>query len=78
MSLMDYNTSHELTSNSIPFYALLMAAMRCADNVNLERLKRAFPDIHDELLKRYNSPGGILPFERDFQAFEAPVKGGGQ
>jgi hypothetical protein len=42
------------------FYTLLMAAMRCADTDNLWKLIQAFPDVWDELQKRYNAPGGAL------------------
>ncbi len=37
--------------------------MRRADTTNLERLKLAFPEVGDELQKRYNAPSGLLPSE---------------
>jgi hypothetical protein len=42
------------------FYAIVMLAMRRADTDNLERLKTVFPEIHKELVARYNAPGGCL------------------
>ena len=74
MSLHDYETSARLERQGVAFYALVMAAMRRADSSNLDRLRRAFPEVHEELRNRYNAPGGLLPFERDFDAFEAARK----
>ena len=45
------------------FYTLIMAAMREADTDNLEKLRQAFPDVHAELVARYNAPGGKLEGE---------------
>ena len=59
MSLYDYKMSIKLSD--APFYGLIMAAMRGADTNNLEKLKRDFPDIWDELYERYHAPGGMLP-----------------
>jgi len=72
MSLHDYKVSLELERSGVPFYALVMAAMRRADTDNLRKLQRAFPEAWDELQKRYDSPGGMLWSERDWAAFEAP------
>lgn len=58
MSLTDYRASIILEEE--PFYALVMAVMRKADNVNLEKMKAAFPDTWNELQKRYNAPAGCL------------------
>lgn len=63
MSLIDYKASQLISREDPPFYALIMAAMRKADNVNLERLQYAFPETWTELEKRYNAPGGLLPGE---------------
>ena len=60
MSLFDYKLSQALYDHDLPFYALLMAAMRRADPVNLQRLRSAFPDVWTELQARYNAPGGLL------------------
>jgi len=59
MSLLDYQQSKDLAYDN-EFYALLMAAMREADDNNLMRLRAVFPEIWDELQARYNAPGGIL------------------
>ena len=61
MSLYDYQRSQKITNE--PFYALIMAAMRQADDLNLETLKDGFPDIYKELEARYNAPDGVLPGE---------------
>jgi hypothetical protein len=63
MSHYDYECSKEILSDDPPFYALIMAAMRKADNHNLARLRDVFPGIWDELQQRYNAPGGLLPAE---------------
>jgi hypothetical protein len=64
LSHYDYEISKLISSHDHPFYALIMAAMRQADSDNMELLKRAFPAVHEELARRYNAPGGILPEER--------------
>lgn len=43
------------------FYGLLMAAMRRADSTNAAKLRRAFPEVWDDLQARYEAPAGILP-----------------
>jgi hypothetical protein len=63
MSRFDYECSLEIARYDFPFYALIMAAMRQADTVNLECLKEAWPEIWRELNARYHAPGGILPEE---------------
>lgn len=61
MSLYDYEISQRLSKEDIPFYGLIMAAMRRADTDNIEKLKIAFPEVWDELLRRYHAPAGVLP-----------------
>lgn len=63
MSYFDYQASHQLDIDDVPFYALIMAAMRRADTDNLEKLKEAFPETWVELDARYHAPGGRLPNE---------------
>jgi hypothetical protein len=58
-----YKRAQELEGDD--FYGLIMAAMMGADNNNLAKLRRAWPEIHGELVARYNAPGGLLPGERD-------------
>jgi hypothetical protein len=61
MSLHEYAISRELAERDLPFFALVMAAMRRADTVNAERLRAAFPDVWAELQARYDAPGARLP-----------------
>jgi len=49
-----------------PFYGLIMAAMLRADTENMEKLRAAFPDVHEELDKRYWAPGGIIEGDPDY------------
>lgn len=65
MSLYDYKESQQISRTNPAFYALIMAAFRCADTVNAEKLKRAFPEVFEEMKKRYDAPGGVLPFEAE-------------
>lgn len=63
MSRFDYEKSRDLVAEGYPFYAIVMAAMRQADPRNVARLRQAFPETWDELERRYNAPGGLLPGE---------------
>ncbi len=60
MTLHEYRASQELSRTGVNFYALIMAAMRGADSVNLPKLKAAWPEVWNELQARYNAPGGII------------------
>lgn len=60
MSHFDYLTSRAIEGEGHPFYALIMAAYRQADSDNQRKLFRAFPDVVEELISRYNAPGGVL------------------
>lgn len=60
MSRYDYEISKQISGNGLPFYALIMAAMRQADTPNTRKLIDAWPEVYDELQARYNTPGGIL------------------
>jgi len=60
MSLIDYEVSKELERQDVPFYGLIMAAMRRADTDNLNALRAFWPAVWDELQARYNAPGGAL------------------
>ena len=64
MSLYDYRESQKIDSKRYGFYALIMAAMRNADDINLNNLRKIFPDVHAELAERYNSPGGLLSSDK--------------
>jgi hypothetical protein len=65
MKLHEYKQSEDIAQKGYQFYALIMAAMRQADNVNLARLRGAFPKVYYELNARYMSPGGVLEEERE-------------
>lgn len=62
MSLYDYKESQQV--GDIGFYALIMAAMRKADDVNLVGLSLMWPEVYTELQERYNAPGGILSTDK--------------
>lgn len=63
MSLYDYEKSRDINLKDYSFAALIMGAMRKADDINLAKLEASFPDILNELKERYNSPGGKLEGE---------------
>jgi hypothetical protein len=66
LGLHAYHCSLKLgKSANQPFYALIAAAMRGADDDNLIRLKIAFPGLWEELSARYNAPSGVLPQDGD-------------
>ena len=60
MSMHEYMMSQKIELEGYPFYGLIMAAMRQADDVNRHKLMLAWPDEYDELKARYNAPGGVL------------------
>jgi len=60
MSRYEYERSAVIANADEPFYGIIMAAMRRADDYNLRRLIEAWPDVHTELEARYNAPGGRL------------------
>jgi hypothetical protein len=61
MTRFDYEASKHLLQGDPPFYALIMAAMRKADDENLSYLKHGWYGVWQELQERYNAPGGTLP-----------------
>jgi hypothetical protein len=65
MSKHDYDRSRHIEIRDEPFYALIMAAMRKADDVNLLKLRNEWPEIWKELFARYHAPNGLLPGEVD-------------
>lgn len=75
MSLVEYDASNRIPVDSDTFYAMIMAAMRCADTFNLEKLKGAFPDTWEELQARYNAPRGLLPGESDAEGWRRDADG---
>lgn len=65
MSHYDYVKSREIEGLDFSFASIIMAAARKADDNNLMKLRSVFPTIVEELKERYNSPGGLLPHEKD-------------
>ncbi len=63
MSLYDYRKSLNVSEGNPPFASLIMAALRTADDVNATKLWCEWPEICEELQKRYNTPGGKLEGE---------------
>ena len=63
MSRHEYEVSKAIVAQDYPFYALIFAAMRQADTMNIISLRREFPAQWDELQARYEAPGGYLPAE---------------
>ena len=59
--LYDFKVAEKL--GNVPFDALIMAAAMKADNKNLQRLRRAFPDLVRETRNRFDAPGGQLEGE---------------
>lgn len=67
MSYHEYLCSQELEKQDQPFYALLMACMRKADDENTQRLIHAWPEVWIELYRRYNDPGGCVSWKEWMQ-----------
>ena len=66
MSLYEYIRSVEVTAQvaTEPFYAVVMALMRLADDENRAKLQEMWPDVWAELQARYMAGGGVLPGDR--------------
>lgn len=61
MSLHSYqHFIRELRPHDHPFSSIIFAAMWKADPENSERLRLAFPNLYEEFMARYNSPGGAI------------------
>lgn len=60
MSLYAYQESKNKELALVPFYSLIMAAMKSADSFNEMKLRAIYPEIWTELEARYNAPGGRL------------------
>lgn len=65
MAYYDYKCSQQIAAQDYSFEALIMAAMRQADDYDLKMLRETFPLVYQELLNRYNAPGGKLNGERN-------------
>ena len=64
MSLYDYREARKLWRAETPFYTLIMAAMYAADDINLQKLRSAWPEVWEELQARYRAPGDLLGGEK--------------
>ncbi len=64
LNLIDYRESVEISRSDPSFAALIAAAMRKADSQNMALLTAAFPEIAEDVKRRYNAPGGELPGDR--------------
>jgi hypothetical protein len=61
MSLHEYLISQEISAEDYPFYALLFAMMRQADDLNASKIRAEWPEKWAEMEARYHTPGGKLP-----------------
>ena len=59
MNLYDYEKSKKIVAEEPSFATLIMAAAWKADTLNFGRLRAAFPEIIEDLEKRYFR-GGVL------------------
>jgi hypothetical protein len=73
MSRYDYVQGREIAAMNYPFFALIQAAMRQADTDNLGALRRAFPEVWEDLQARYVAPGGILPDDQEENPARRPI-----
>jgi hypothetical protein len=74
MSKFDYDTGHDIARQDPPFNALIMAAMRKADDDNLSYLKHCWYGVWQELEARYNAPGGVLPTDPELCDCALPIQ----
>jgi hypothetical protein len=63
-----YEESRRLAADG-DFYPLLLAAMRCADTENADKLSQVFPEVWEELHDRYQAPGGVIEGDPDFEEY---------
>ena len=49
-----YRKARELEKEDVPFYALILAAMRKADGDNTYKLRSQWPEVWSYLVHRYN------------------------
>lgn len=59
LSWHSYLASKEVERRDFPFYAIIVAAMKKADDDNLRALKHVFPGLFEQALERYNQPMGM-------------------
>ena len=68
MSFYDYRASRRISAADPTFSALIMAALRKADDANAALLRAAWPDLCAEVKYRYWSGGGLMPGEDGYDA----------
>ena len=55
----EYEMSKRISAEGYPFYAILSALIRQADDHNLAALRMAFPDVVAMFEERYHNAGGL-------------------
>jgi len=60
VSHYDFQVSREIEARGIPFYGLVMAAMRQADSHAIQKLRASFPETYVEFMARTDAPDGRL------------------
>ena len=65
MTIWDYRSAQELVGKGYSFRALITAALMRADDNNVDKIRRAWPDIASEAAARYSVAGGLLPGEAE-------------
>lgn len=60
VNLIDYMIASHLATADLPFDALIAAAIKRADSLNLAKLARAFPEHVETVRMRYNAPGAVI------------------
>lgn len=74
MSHHEYEVSRKIAAEDPPFYGIVMAALRKADDKNYRLLRAAFPTVEREFQDRYNLPAGMYPSEVDALPDDHPVR----
>ena len=60
MTLHHYEAGKKIAALDPPFYGIIQAAMRKADDQNLLKLRVMWPDVWEDLQARYHAPGGQI------------------
>ena len=61
MGWFEYEQSKEIASKEYSWLSLLFALIRKSDSNNAQIIKENWPEHYEELVKRYNVPGGHIP-----------------